>query len=74
MSIISIDLLASCGYELSIKGDFCQVILNNIVIVKAELNNGIYILSKPVSIMYTSSKHPRIEYVSDLYLWHCRSY
>ena len=40
--------------------------------MKAELNNGIYVLSRPVSVMYTSSKRPRVEYVNDLYLWHCR--
>ena len=72
MCIISVGLLASYGYELSIKRDFCQVILNNTVIMKAKLNNGIYVLSRPVSVMYTSSKRPRIENVNDLYLWHYR--
>ena len=72
MSIISVGLLASCGYELSIKGDVCQVIVNNSMIIKAKLSNGIYVLSWPVSVMYTSSKRPRLENVSDLYLWHCR--
>ena len=72
MSIISVGLLASCGYELSIKGDVCLIIMNNSVIIKAKLNNGIYVLSWSVSVMYTSSKCPRLENVSDLYLWHCR--
>ena len=36
------------------------------------LNNKIYILSQSVSIMYTSGKHPRIDDVSDIYLWHYR--
>ena len=70
MSIISVGLLASYGYELSIKGDVCQVIMNNSMIIKAKLNNGIYVLSWPVSVVYTSSKCPRMEDVSDLYLWH----
>jgi len=35
------------------------------------LNNGIYVVSRS-SVMYTSSKRPRIEDVSDAYLWHCR--
>ena len=72
MSIISVGLLASCGFELSIKEDFCNVILNNSVIMKARLNNGIYVLSRPVSVMYTSSKRPRLDNVNNLYLWHCR--
>ena len=45
MSIISVGLLASCGYELLIKGDIYHVIMNNSMIIKAKLNNGIYILS-----------------------------
>ena len=45
LSIISVGMLASCGYELSIKGDVCQVIMNNSMIIKAKLNNGINILS-----------------------------
>ena len=72
MSIISIGLLASCGYELSIKGDVYQVIINNSMIIKAKLNNGIYVLSWLVSVVYMSSKCPRLKNVSDLYLWHCR--
>ena len=68
MRIISVGLLASYGYELSIKGDVCQVIMNNFVIIKAKLNNGIYILSWPISVVYTSSKRLRLENVSDLYL------
>ena len=46
--------------------------MNNSMIIKARLNNDIYVLSRLVSIMYTSSKCPRLENVSDLYLWHCR--
>ena len=72
MSIISEGLLASCGCELRMKGDVCQVIMNNSMIIKAKLNNGIYVLSQPVSVMYTSSKHPRLKNISNLYLWHCR--
>ena len=72
MSIISIGLLASCGYELSIKGDVCQVIMNNSVIIKAKLKNDIYVLSWPVSVVYTSSKCPRLEHTSDMYLLHYR--
>ena len=41
ISIISVGLLASCGYELLIQGDVCQVIMNNSVIIKAKLNNDI---------------------------------
>ena len=40
--------------------------------INGQLNNDIYILSQPVSVMYTSSKYPRISDVSDIYLWHCR--
>ena len=46
--------------------------MNNSMIIKAKLNNGIYVLSRPVNVVYTSSKRPRLKNVSDLYLWHCR--
>ena len=42
------------------------------MIIKAKLSNGIYVLSRPVSVMYASSKRPRLENISDLYLWHYR--
>ena len=35
-------------------------------------NFNIYILSQSVSVMYTSSKHPKISDIFDVYLWHCR--
>ena len=46
--------------------------MNNSVIIKAKLNNGIKVLSWLVSVVYTSSKCPRLKNVSDMYLWHCR--
>ena len=42
------------------------------MIIKARLNNDIKVLSRSVSVVYTSSKHPRMDDVSDLYLWHWR--
>ena len=68
MSIIFVGLLASSGYELLIKGDVYQVIMNNSVIIKAKLNNDIYVLSRPISVVYTSYKCPRLEHINDIYL------
>ena len=42
------------------------------MIIKAKLNNSIYVLSRPISVVYTSSKRPRLKHISDMYLWHCR--
>ena len=36
------------------------------------MKNGIYLLSQPVSVVYTSSKCPRLEHISDMHLWHYR--
>ena len=36
------------------------------------MNNSIYTLSWSVSVMYTSNKCSRLDYVSDVYLWHYR--
>ena len=60
------------GYKILIKRDNFNIIMNNINVMNGELNNKIYILSQPVSVMYSTSKYPRISDVSDLYLWHCR--
>ena len=36
------------------------------------MKHGIYLLSQPVNIMYTSNKHSKIDNISETYLWHCR--
>ena len=46
--------------------------MNGVKVMNGQLNNGFYILSQPVSVMYTSSKCPRISAVFDIYLWYCR--
>ena len=46
--------------------------MNDVNVMNEQLNNDIYILSQPVSIMYTSSKCPKISDVSDIYLQYCR--
>ena len=46
--------------------------MNGINVMNGQLSNGIYILSQPVSIMYTTNKHTKIDNVSESYLWYCR--
>ena len=29
-------------------------------------------LSQPVNVVYSTGKHPRLDSVSDIYLWYCR--
>ena len=31
-----------------------------------------YMLSQPVNVVYSIGKYPRLDSVSDIYLWHCR--
>ena len=69
--IISIDLLAMKGYEISIKKNY-NIILNDVTVMNGQLNNEIYILLQFVSIIYTSSKCPKVDDVSDIYLWYRR--
>ena len=59
------------GYQFLIKENICNIILNSVIILCGQLNNDIYIVSKP-NVMYISNKHPRIDDVIDAYLWHCR--
>ena len=73
MSVISVGQLARESYEFSIKNDSFYIIVNGVKVQIGQLKDGIYLLSKSVSVMYTSSnKRPRLDDVSDSYLWHCR--
>ena len=40
-------------------------------ILHKQLNNGIYVVSRP-NVMYIFNKYPRINDVTDAYLWHYR--
>ena len=46
--------------------------MNDVNVMNGQLNNKIYILSQSISVMYISDKHPRIDDVTDIYLWHYR--
>ena len=47
--------------------------MNGVKIMIGQLINGIYTLSRSVNVMNISSnKRPRLDCVSDGYLWHCR--
>ena len=72
MNIISIGLLAKDGYNLSIKNDYCYIIINDVTIMQDQLINGIYILLQPMTIMYTPNKYPKLDNITDAYLWHYR--
>ena len=60
------------GYDFLIKGNICNIILNGVTIFVRQLNNRIYLLSQPVNVVHTSGKHPRMDNMSKVYLWHCR--
>ena len=72
LNVIFVDLLARYNYEFSIKNVTLNVILNDITIISRHLTNGIYILSQLINVVYKSNKCPRINNVSDIYLWHHR--
>ena len=46
--------------------------MNGVIIFCRHLNNGVYMLSQPVNVVYSIGKHPRLDSVSDIYLWYCR--
>ena len=70
LNIISVGLLTMYRYKISIKRNIFNIIMNGINVMNGQLNNKIYILSQSVSVMYTSDKHPGIDDVIDIYLWH----
>ena len=72
MNVISVSLLDKLCYKFIIKDDFCDIIMNDTTIMHGQLKHGIYIISWFVSVIYTPSKHPKLDNVSESYLWHCR--
>ena len=55
-------------YEISIKRDLFNIIMNDVNVLNGQLNNRIYILSQSVSVMYTSGKYSKIDDISDIFL------
>ena len=46
--------------------------MNGVTAFCGQLNNGVYILSQPINVVYLTGKHPRLNNVTDICLWHCR--
>ena len=65
MNIISIGLLAKLHFKFLIKNNFCDIIVNDTIIMHGQLKYDIYVLSQSVGVMYTSNKYPRIDNISD---------
>ena len=63
--------MVNSNYEISIKKKIYDIILNDVIILRGQLNNSIYIVSRP-NVMYISNKHPKIDDITDVYLWHYR--
>ena len=36
------------------------------------MKHDIYTLSWPMNVIYMTNKHPKIDKVNEIYLWHCR--
>ena len=68
MNVISVGLLAKLGFKFTIKDDFCDIIMNDIIIMCRQLKHGIYIISQPIGVIYTASKYPKLDNVSESYL------
>ena len=72
MNVIFVGLLAKLGYKFIIKDDFCDIIVNDTTIMRRQLKHSIYIISRSFNVMYTVSKRPKLDNVSESYLWHYR--
>ena len=70
LNIISVGLLAKNDYKISIKKQICNIIINDVTIFYGYLNNGMYMLSQHVNVVYSTGKHPRLDSVSGIYLLH----
>ena len=67
-NVIFVGFLAKLGYKFIIKNDFCDIIMNDIIIIREQLKHSMYIISRPIGVMYTSTKHSKIGNVSKSYL------
>ena len=72
LNVISVGQLAIEGYDFSIKKDILNIIVNDMSVMCGQLSSGIYVLSRPVNVLCTPNKHPKLDNVDDSYLWHCR--
>ena len=72
LNVIFVGLLTKSDYEISIKKNYCNVILNDIIIFYGQIKHDIYTLSWSMNVMYMTNKHHKIDNVNDIYLWHCR--
>ena len=72
MNVIFVGLLAKTGYEILIKENYYNAILNDIIIFYGQMKHDIYTLSWPMNVMYTTNKRPKIDKVNEIYLWHYR--
>ena len=72
MNVISVSLLIKDGFNILIKNDFCDIIMNDTIIMHGQLKYGIYLLSQSVSVMYTLNKCPNLDSLTNAHLWHCR--
>ena len=46
--------------------------MNDTVIIREQLKYSIYIISQPIGVTYTASKHPKLDNISESYLWYYR--
>ena len=72
LNVISVGQLAIEGYDFSIKKDILNIIMNDMSMMCGQLSSGIYVLSRPVNVLCTPNKHPKLDDVEDSYLWHYR--
>ena len=66
LNVFFVDLLAMNRYEISIKNSYCDIIMNGVIVMNGQMNNGIYTLSRSVSVMYISNKYSRLDNISDV--------
>ena len=46
--------------------------MNGVTIFYGYLKNGMYMLSQPINVVYSTGKHPRLDSMSYINLQHCR--
>ena len=66
LNVISVGLLAKSGYEISIKENYCNVILHGVIKFYGQIKHEIYTLLWSMNVIYITNKFPKIDKVNEI--------
>ena len=71
-NIISISCLTVSGYKFVFENNGCSILLDDKIITKGTLHNGLFMLDTTPHIMNINVSKRKRDELNSAYLWHCR--